>query len=86
MRAYFQPSGLSGILCQGPVDRHSVTNRSWNWIANWVFASVHSLGCIFHCALIPTATRADSCLGFRILSRHDSLGVKEIRPWDQPSL
>ena len=33
----FAGLGLPGILCQGPVDRHSVTNRSWNGLSNRVF-------------------------------------------------
>ena len=40
--------GLSGILCARPVDHHALTNLSWNMMANWVFASHHSRGGIFH--------------------------------------
>ena len=40
--------GLSGILCAGPVDHHARTNLSSNMMANWVFASPHSRGDIFH--------------------------------------
>ena len=40
--------GLSGILCAGPVDHHARMNLSSNMMANWVFASPHSRGDIFH--------------------------------------
>ena len=45
-------SGLSGILCAGPVDHHARTNLSSNMMANWVFASPHSRGDIFHSAAV----------------------------------
>jgi hypothetical protein len=32
----------------GRVDHHALTNRSSNMMANWVFASHHSRGGIFH--------------------------------------
>lgn len=41
-------AGLSGILCAGPVDHHARMNLSSNMMANWVFASPHSRGDIFH--------------------------------------
>jgi hypothetical protein len=44
--------GLSGILCAGPVDHHARTNLSSNMMANWVFASPHSRGDIFHSAAV----------------------------------
>src|SRR5215213_3774165 len=43
-----QVMGLSGILCAGPVDHHARMNLSSNMMANWVFASPHSRGDIFH--------------------------------------
>lgn len=45
-------AGLSGILCAGPVDHHARTNLSSNMMANWVFASPHSRGDIFHSAAV----------------------------------
>ena len=47
-----QGPGLSGILCAGPVDHHARTNLSSNMMANWVFASPHSRGDIFHSAAV----------------------------------
>ncbi len=49
--------GLSGILCAGPVDHHARTNLSSNMMANWVFASPHSRGDIFHSAAVWRNTR-----------------------------
>jgi transposase len=43
-------TGLSDILCVGPVDHHAVTNRASNMMANCVFASDHSRGGIFQSA------------------------------------
>src|SRR3954465_10933167 len=43
-------SGVSDILCVGPVDHHAVTNRASNMMANCVFASDHSRGGIFQSA------------------------------------
>ena len=40
------------ILCAGPVDHHARTNLSSNMMANWVFASPHSRGDIFHSAAV----------------------------------
>src|SRR4051812_38214549 len=37
-------SGLSDILCAGPVDHHAVTNLPSKMMANWVLASHHSRG------------------------------------------
>ena len=39
---------MSGILCAGPGFRQVLTKRSPNMMANWVFASAHSRGGIFH--------------------------------------
>ena len=47
-----EAQGLSGILCAGPVDHHARTNLSSNMMANWVFASPHSRGDIFHSAAV----------------------------------
>jgi putative transposase len=44
--------GLSGILCAGPVDHHARMNLSSKMMANWVFASPHSRGDIFHSAAV----------------------------------
>ena len=46
VRAY---PGVSGILCAGPGFHQVLTKRSPNMMANWVFASAHSRGGIFHC-------------------------------------
>ena len=46
------PHELSEILCAGPVDHHARTNLSSNMMANWVFASPHSRGDIFHSAAV----------------------------------
>jgi integrase len=51
LRTYWR-LGLSGILCAGPVDHHARTNLSSNMMANWVFASPHSRGDIFHSAAV----------------------------------
>ena len=40
--------GLSEILCAGPGFHQVLTKRSPNMMANWVFASAHSRGGIFH--------------------------------------
>ena len=40
--------GVSGILCAGPGFHQVLTKRSSNMMANWVFASAHSRGGIFH--------------------------------------
>ena len=45
---YPADGGLSGISCAGPVDHHARTNLSSNMMANWVLASPHSRGGIFH--------------------------------------
>jgi hypothetical protein len=42
--------GLSGISCAGPVDHYAVTNLPSKMTANWVLASHHSRGGIFHSA------------------------------------
>ena len=44
--------GTIRILCAGPVDHHARTNLSSNMMANWVFASPHSRGDIFHSAAV----------------------------------
>ena len=49
--------GVSGILCAGPVTHHALTNLSSNMIANWVFASNHSRGGIFHSLAASRKTR-----------------------------
>ena len=41
--------GLSEILCAGPGFHQVLTKRSPNMMANWVLASAHSRGGIFHC-------------------------------------
>jgi len=41
-------SGVSGILWAGPGFDQALTKRSPNMMANWVFASAHSRGGIFH--------------------------------------
>ena len=41
--------GVSGILCAGPGFHQVLTKRSPNMMANWVLASAHSRGGIFHC-------------------------------------
>ena len=41
--------GVSEILCAGPGFHQVLTKRSPNMMANWVFASAHSRGGIFHC-------------------------------------
>jgi transposase len=41
--------GLSEILCAGPGFHQVLTKRSPNMTANWVLASAHSRGGIFHC-------------------------------------
>ena len=40
--------GLSEILCAGPGFHQVLTKRSLNMMANWVLASAHSRGGIFH--------------------------------------
>src|SRR5215207_3447671 len=45
------------VLCAGPVDHHARTNLSSNMMANWVFASPHSRGDIFHSAAVWRKTR-----------------------------
>ena len=40
--------GVSGILCAGPGFHQVLTKRSPNMMANWVSASAHSRGGIFH--------------------------------------
>ena len=42
-------TGLSEILCAGPGFHQVLTKRSSNMMANWVLASAHSRGGIFHC-------------------------------------
>ena len=42
-------AGLSEILCAGPGFHQVLTKRSPNMMANWVLASAHSRGGIFHC-------------------------------------
>ena len=45
----FKRAGLSEILCAGPGFHQVLTKRSPNMMANWVLASAHSRGGIFHC-------------------------------------
>jgi hypothetical protein len=56
--------GLFGLVrdCQkfrvrGRVDHHAVTNLPSNMMANWVLASHHSRGGIFHSAATSRKTR-----------------------------
>ncbi len=52
--------GVSEILCGGRVDHHAVTNLSSNMMANWVLASHHSRGGIFHSPATWRKTRYSS--------------------------
>ena len=47
--SYDEKTGLSEILCAGPGFHQVLTKRSPNMMANWVLASAHSRGGIFHC-------------------------------------
>ena len=43
-----QPGECQEFCVWGRVDHHALTNLSSNMMANWVFASLHSRGGIFH--------------------------------------
>ena len=57
--------GVSGILGAGPVSHHALTNLSSNMMANWVLASHHSRGGIFHVCATWRKTRYSNFVASR---------------------
>jgi hypothetical protein len=63
---HFRAGDYQKFCVRGRIDHHAVTNLSSNMMANWVFASHHSRGGIFHS---PATGLRDELLNGEIFSR-----------------